>query len=351
MGPDRKITVGRTKDFPYRALTVRGVSFFYAFGIFWPPARRRRHAPRDPAHIDGRPMTGPATVLLSDLESALQQSDSPEQFVRRLASINETSDESIWELLAVLDQYYRRGRIPNAYFQAARTSIQRRAMGLPPIEEETSPNPVIAEPAASVQPEPVPEPQIDTATTPTTALDSMSADLPHPAIARESAPPQRAARPSSPFRIFRPGARGLVVGALCFAAVVAWSLRARESTRPTLPTERIIPSVGSDKVPVVLAERAARTFSSTTALLNEMADATDDAAASENSVAPDQTAPAVVPKEAPAPAMQATPVAAVHAGAKPKLPARAAVRPSAGCAEALLRASLSPGVAYFSCRK
>jgi hypothetical protein len=79
-------------------------------------------------------MNEPAVDLKSSLAQALHNLLStprpPETFLRDVAELSASSADSPWETLAFLDQSFRCGKLSADLFRAARTQIERRALGL-----------------------------------------------------------------------------------------------------------------------------------------------------------------------------------------------------------------------------
>jgi hypothetical protein len=79
-------------------------------------------------------MNEPAVDLKSSLAQALHHLLStprpPEAFLRDVAALSASSADSPWETLAFLDQSFRCGKLSAELFRAARTQIERRALGL-----------------------------------------------------------------------------------------------------------------------------------------------------------------------------------------------------------------------------
>lgn len=72
----------------------------------------------------------PASVA-NRLEAALLSGRSTEQAMRDIVDICDSDPDAPWEVLSLLDQYYRRGRISDATFRAVNSQIQRLAVGGP----------------------------------------------------------------------------------------------------------------------------------------------------------------------------------------------------------------------------
>jgi putative intracellular protease/amidase len=240
-------------------------------------------------------MTFAATdYVRARLESAVRHCKSPEQFARELGSLSETLDESIWELLSLLELYFRRGQIPVAYFRPARTCVERVALGLPPRE--------------------APEPAVDS-------------------------PPVELLQPSRS-RLRMAVARGLFVSALCFVSVtLVWVLTVRHSAVPVLPPVTAVlkekPVTAPPKEEPVAPPQAAVT------------------APSEEAVPEVAAATAAPPLETAPPAADTAPVHTAPRPATVKVDARLARQSSSQCTDALLRASLSArdtGTAPGACR-
>lgn len=79
-------------------------------------------------------MNEPAIDLKSSLTQALHNllstSRTPETFLRDVSELSASSADSPWETLAFLDQSFRCGKLSAELFRAARTQIERRALGL-----------------------------------------------------------------------------------------------------------------------------------------------------------------------------------------------------------------------------
>jgi hypothetical protein len=69
--------------------------------------------------------------VASRLEAALQSGHSTEQAIRDIMDICDSDADASWEVLSLLDQFYRRGRISDATFRVVNSQIQRFAVGGP----------------------------------------------------------------------------------------------------------------------------------------------------------------------------------------------------------------------------
>jgi hypothetical protein len=72
-----------------------------------------------------------AASVASRLEAALLGGGDTETALRDVAAICGSDADAHWEVLALVDQYYRRGRISDATFRAINTQVQRMAIGGP----------------------------------------------------------------------------------------------------------------------------------------------------------------------------------------------------------------------------
>jgi len=84
---------------------------------------------------------------------------SPETFQHQLLTLCKTTPERAWESLAMLDQHFRRGRIPRELEHSLRHRIERQALGIESYQPEQAATPRIATaPAIAPEPEPKPTP-------------------------------------------------------------------------------------------------------------------------------------------------------------------------------------------------
>ncbi len=209
---------------------------------------------------------------------------SVEEFVAGVLQIGGRSMDATWELLALIDQYYRRGRIAEAYYTAARTAIERRALGVPaaraprtakappPSSAQALPAPVPAEvlitPAPAPAPSPAPSPVLAPAPAPApeplpvqvmaqvTVADPMrvtetATARPSPAPTPTVAPEQRAA---PDMRWPAPGRSMLRWGALVLGLLVVGLLISRLGDRAqtgisTAPSASQAPEVMAHPAP------------------------------------------------------------------------------------------------------
>ncbi|MEA3176152.1 MAG: hypothetical protein QOF42_3563, partial [Gammaproteobacteria bacterium] len=77
-----------------------------------------------------------------------------------------------WEVLSLLDQYYRRGKIPKELFQEVRIGLAQFALGLhveDPVPRSQASIAPVAQPSPSVAPPPVPPPPSPQVATPQAA--------------------------------------------------------------------------------------------------------------------------------------------------------------------------------------
>jgi hypothetical protein len=70
----------------------------------------------------------PAAHLAQRLEELLQRGD-PEAFLREVAVHSDLAADSHWDVLAIVDQLYRRRKLSPQLFRLARIGIERRALG------------------------------------------------------------------------------------------------------------------------------------------------------------------------------------------------------------------------------
>jgi len=109
-------------------------------------------------------MNEPAVDLRSNLAQALHNLLStarrPEAFLRDVSELSASSADSPWETLAFLDQSFRCGKLSAELFRAARTRIERRALGLhePLAIVGSSLTAVVARPEPAAAPAPAPAP-------------------------------------------------------------------------------------------------------------------------------------------------------------------------------------------------
>lgn len=78
-------------------------------------------------------MNEPALNLKSSLpqwlDTLLAEGCSRDVFLREVSALCAVTPESPWETLALVDQYYRRGKLSTELFLAAKTRIERRVLG------------------------------------------------------------------------------------------------------------------------------------------------------------------------------------------------------------------------------
>jgi len=100
------------------------------------------------------PVIKRAGALAQRFEELLKSSSSDEQFLREVATHSAGGLESPWEVLAAVDQLYRRGKLSASLFRAARIGIERRALGLQDATQgnDTSQRPFAAAVGANVMP-------------------------------------------------------------------------------------------------------------------------------------------------------------------------------------------------------
>lgn len=75
-------------------------------------------------------VTNRSSQLAREFEDLLRAGDA-EQFLRSVADHCSDSAKSPWDVLAVIDQLYRRGKLAPQLFRLARIGIERRALGFP----------------------------------------------------------------------------------------------------------------------------------------------------------------------------------------------------------------------------
>lgn len=100
------------------------------------------------------PVIKRAGALALRFEELLKGSGSDEQFLREVATHSAGGLESPWEVLAAIDQLYRRGKLSASLFRAARIGIERRALGVQDATQgnDTSQRPSAAAAGANVMP-------------------------------------------------------------------------------------------------------------------------------------------------------------------------------------------------------
>ena len=69
-------------------------------------------------------------TLPQQLNSLLQLPCSEQEFLREVASLCETTPDAPWEVLALIDQSYRRGKLSAELFRATKIMIPQRALGI-----------------------------------------------------------------------------------------------------------------------------------------------------------------------------------------------------------------------------
>jgi hypothetical protein len=79
---------------------------------------------------------------------------SPETFQHQLLTLCETTPDRAWESLAMLDQHFRRGRIPRELEHSLRHRIERQALGIESYQQQRAATPRIATaPALALAPD------------------------------------------------------------------------------------------------------------------------------------------------------------------------------------------------------
>ena len=117
---------------------------------------------------------GPGS-LRARLDLLLQHAITLENFEADVARLCQANSEEIWTVLALLDQYHRRGLLPTPLFKSLKASADRRGLGRQaatpaPAPSATEPRPVVATaPAVAGAPAPTLAPAVAAATAPAPA--------------------------------------------------------------------------------------------------------------------------------------------------------------------------------------
>src|SRR5271166_7056227 len=120
---------------PGTRLLWRGASLADYSVLRFPTTRRKLRredelmsAPSDPpAAPAGRVET--QSAVLHWLEALAAGGCDQRAFLARIDPLLRGSEDAAWELLALLDQHYRRGKIQANQFQALKAHVQRVALG------------------------------------------------------------------------------------------------------------------------------------------------------------------------------------------------------------------------------
>ncbi|MEO8307807.1 MAG: Calx-beta domain-containing protein [Pseudomonadota bacterium] len=89
------------------------------------------------------------TTSLHDLVDKFLNGDAaPEVFANQLTAYCDATPDSAWEVLALLDQYHRRGKLSGEHLRTLRRKIEFHALGIP--EPRVAAAPVLAAPDAEV---------------------------------------------------------------------------------------------------------------------------------------------------------------------------------------------------------
>jgi hypothetical protein len=98
---------------------------------------------------------------------------SPETFQHQLLTLCKSTPDRAWESLAMLDQHFRRGRIPRELEHSLRHRIERQALGIESYQpEQAAERRIATAPAIPVGPEPAARPVIVPEPAPTPAATS-----------------------------------------------------------------------------------------------------------------------------------------------------------------------------------
>lgn len=104
------------------------------------------------------------TSLRVRLDLLLQRAITLEDFETDVARLCQANAEEVWTVLALLDQYHRRGLLPTPLFRALKASADRRGLGRQDVEQSRpAPAPAPAPAAAAViasAPTPAPAPRV-----------------------------------------------------------------------------------------------------------------------------------------------------------------------------------------------
>ena len=102
------------------------------------------------------------TSLRVRLDLLLQRAITLEDFETDVARLCQANAEEVWTVLALLDQYHRRGLLPTPLFRALKASADRRGLGRQDVGQcRPAPAPAPAPAAAAViASAPTPAPQV-----------------------------------------------------------------------------------------------------------------------------------------------------------------------------------------------
>ena len=95
-----------------------------------------------------------AGSLRARLDLLLQHTITLENFEADVTQLCQANTEEIWTVLALLDQYHRRGLLPTPLFRSLKASADRRGLGRQGAMPAPAPAPPTAPPALSVAPVP-----------------------------------------------------------------------------------------------------------------------------------------------------------------------------------------------------
>lgn len=197
---------------------------------------------------------GPGSLRVR-LDSLLQHSITLESFEADVTRLCQVNSEEIWAVLALLDQYHRRGLLPTPLFRTLKASADRRSLArqgamLPPESKATVPVPAPTPPPAPAVPAaamPAAAPAPAPATAPAAVTIPVPAStLPAPAPTAASEPVAAAATPGSlpvaaPATTLPPGTvlcNRYVLEALLGRGVRGTVYRALDRERGKLPQPR-----------------------------------------------------------------------------------------------------------------
>ena len=89
--------------------------------------------------VSALPQQSSALDVHSWLEAELQRSGDEELLMKAIAALCRPDPERAWDILSLLDQFYRRKRIPEQLFQRVKRRTEQLALGTPAAIPSTAP--------------------------------------------------------------------------------------------------------------------------------------------------------------------------------------------------------------------
>jgi hypothetical protein len=85
---------------------------------------------RTPRPHDDKPTLGMSYNLRQRLDAFVSGECSPDAFVREISVLCDATPDSAWDVLSLIDQYYRRGKLSADLFRTVRYRIERHVLGV-----------------------------------------------------------------------------------------------------------------------------------------------------------------------------------------------------------------------------